>query len=295
MPDRPAPSRHPLRRGDPPRPPRGPDPAGPARPAARSSLVACEDTRRTGSLLRAHAIATPTTSYFEHNERWKGEQDPRRAAVGPRRRPRLRRGHAGHLRPGLPPRARRPGGGPAGRAGARPERRDRGPLGLGPPDRPLPLRRLPAPARRARAAGRSRSWPASGRRSSSTSPRCASWTAWPTWSRAARRPRRVPLPRGHEGARGVRARAALGAPRLARRARDGEGRDRAGRGRGARGRAGGRPATRWRSIARWPARAARGARRSRRPRAGSGRRAREVYRLVQEAEAGAASDGRAAA
>ncbi|HXY39991.1 MAG TPA: 16S rRNA (cytidine(1402)-2'-O)-methyltransferase, partial [Vicinamibacteria bacterium] len=38
------------------------------------SLVACEDTRRTGLLLRAHAIATPTTSYFEHNERWKGER-----------------------------------------------------------------------------------------------------------------------------------------------------------------------------------------------------------------------------
>src|SRR5512141_1869792 len=38
------------------------------------SLVACEDTRRTGVLLRAHGISTPTTSYFEHNERWKGER-----------------------------------------------------------------------------------------------------------------------------------------------------------------------------------------------------------------------------
>ena len=37
-----------------------------------ASLVACEDTRRTGGLLRAHGISTPTTSYFEHNERWKG-------------------------------------------------------------------------------------------------------------------------------------------------------------------------------------------------------------------------------
>jgi len=36
------------------------------------SLVACEDTRRTGAFLRAHGIATATTSYFEHNERWKG-------------------------------------------------------------------------------------------------------------------------------------------------------------------------------------------------------------------------------
>jgi 16S rRNA (cytidine1402-2'-O)-methyltransferase len=36
------------------------------------ALVACEDTRRTAKLLHAHGIATPTTSYFEHNERWKG-------------------------------------------------------------------------------------------------------------------------------------------------------------------------------------------------------------------------------
>jgi 16S rRNA (cytidine1402-2'-O)-methyltransferase len=39
-----------------------------------ASLVACEDTRRTAVLLRAHGISTPTTSYFEHNERWKGEK-----------------------------------------------------------------------------------------------------------------------------------------------------------------------------------------------------------------------------
>jgi len=37
-------------------------------------LIACEDTRRTGGLLRAHGITTPTTSFFEHNERWKGER-----------------------------------------------------------------------------------------------------------------------------------------------------------------------------------------------------------------------------
>lgn len=36
------------------------------------SLVACEDTRRTRKLLGAHGIGTPTTSYFEHNERFKG-------------------------------------------------------------------------------------------------------------------------------------------------------------------------------------------------------------------------------
>jgi 16S rRNA (cytidine1402-2'-O)-methyltransferase len=35
-------------------------------------VVACEDTRRTGALLRAHGLTTRLTSYFEHNERWKG-------------------------------------------------------------------------------------------------------------------------------------------------------------------------------------------------------------------------------
>jgi 16S rRNA (cytidine1402-2'-O)-methyltransferase len=35
-------------------------------------LVACEDTRRTGKLLQANGITTATTSYFEHNEQWKG-------------------------------------------------------------------------------------------------------------------------------------------------------------------------------------------------------------------------------
>jgi 16S rRNA (cytidine1402-2'-O)-methyltransferase len=34
-------------------------------------LVACEDTRRTGALLRRHGIGTRTTSYFEQNERVK--------------------------------------------------------------------------------------------------------------------------------------------------------------------------------------------------------------------------------
>jgi 16S rRNA (cytidine1402-2'-O)-methyltransferase len=38
------------------------------------ALIACEDTRRTARLLSAHGIATPTTSYFEHNERWKGDR-----------------------------------------------------------------------------------------------------------------------------------------------------------------------------------------------------------------------------
>jgi 16S rRNA (cytidine1402-2'-O)-methyltransferase len=38
------------------------------------SLIACEDTRRTSVLLRAHGITTALTSYFEHNERWKGQK-----------------------------------------------------------------------------------------------------------------------------------------------------------------------------------------------------------------------------
>jgi 16S rRNA (cytidine1402-2'-O)-methyltransferase len=35
---------------------------------AQVDLIACEDTRRIAPLLAAHAIATPTLSYFEHNE-----------------------------------------------------------------------------------------------------------------------------------------------------------------------------------------------------------------------------------
>jgi len=45
-----------------------------ARILRETALVACEDTRRTGVLLKAHRISTPMTSYFEHNERWKGER-----------------------------------------------------------------------------------------------------------------------------------------------------------------------------------------------------------------------------
>lgn len=38
------------------------------------ALVACEDTRHTARLLASEGIRTPTTSYFEHNERFKGER-----------------------------------------------------------------------------------------------------------------------------------------------------------------------------------------------------------------------------
>jgi 16S rRNA (cytidine1402-2'-O)-methyltransferase len=34
----------------------------------RADLIACEDTRRTGRILAAHSISTPTVSFFEHNE-----------------------------------------------------------------------------------------------------------------------------------------------------------------------------------------------------------------------------------
>src|SRR5262245_37817457 len=36
------------------------------------ALVACEDTRHTARLLQAHGVTAALTSYFEHNERWKG-------------------------------------------------------------------------------------------------------------------------------------------------------------------------------------------------------------------------------
>lgn len=35
-------------------------------------LIACEDTRRSGILLKTHAISTPMMSYFEHNEHIRG-------------------------------------------------------------------------------------------------------------------------------------------------------------------------------------------------------------------------------
>jgi 16S rRNA (cytidine1402-2'-O)-methyltransferase len=37
------------------------------------ALVACEDTRRTRTLLSHFGISVPVTSYFEHNKRVKGE------------------------------------------------------------------------------------------------------------------------------------------------------------------------------------------------------------------------------
>lgn len=38
-----------------------------------ADLIACEDTRRTRTLLARYGISTPTTSYFEHNKLRKGQ------------------------------------------------------------------------------------------------------------------------------------------------------------------------------------------------------------------------------
>src|SRR5512138_3233818 len=46
------------------------------------AVIAAEDTRRTGHLLARHAIATPTTSLHEHNEREKSDAIMARLARG---------------------------------------------------------------------------------------------------------------------------------------------------------------------------------------------------------------------
>ncbi|MEK7709965.1 MAG: 16S rRNA (cytidine(1402)-2'-O)-methyltransferase [candidate division NC10 bacterium] len=45
-------------------------------------LIACEDTRRTRTLLARFGVATPVTSYFEHNKLQKGRQLLRLLAEG---------------------------------------------------------------------------------------------------------------------------------------------------------------------------------------------------------------------
>jgi 16S rRNA (cytidine1402-2'-O)-methyltransferase len=45
-------------------------------------LIACEDTRRTRTLLARFGVAAPVTSYFEHNKRQKGRQLLRLLAEG---------------------------------------------------------------------------------------------------------------------------------------------------------------------------------------------------------------------
>ena len=203
------------------------------------ALVACEDTRRTARLLQAHGIATATTSYFEHNEKWKGE--------------RILEALRGGRSVALVSDAGTPGISDPGFRLVRDARAEGLPVvpvpgpsaavaalsvsGL-PTDRFLFVGFLPP--RRGRAAqGARRISPASARRSWSTSRRCAWRRALADMVDGPRRPRRLPLPREHEGARGVRARDALRDPRAARGAGRGEGRDRA-RDRGRAGGNGGR-------------------------------------------------------
>lgn len=45
-------------------------------------LIAAEDTRRTRALLTAHGLATPLTSYFEHNKHRRGPELVRQLAAG---------------------------------------------------------------------------------------------------------------------------------------------------------------------------------------------------------------------
>lgn len=49
---------------------------------AEADLIACEDTRRIAPLLAAHAVRTPTLSYFEHNERQRTPELIERIRVG---------------------------------------------------------------------------------------------------------------------------------------------------------------------------------------------------------------------
>ena len=46
------------------------------------SLIAAEDTRRTGRLLQHYSISTPTTSLHEHNERRKADELVKRLQRG---------------------------------------------------------------------------------------------------------------------------------------------------------------------------------------------------------------------
>jgi len=49
---------------------------------AEVNVIACEDTRRTGSMLASHGICTRTLSYYEHNEERRTPQLIERLAAG---------------------------------------------------------------------------------------------------------------------------------------------------------------------------------------------------------------------
>ena len=87
-------------------------------------LIAAEDTRRSSILLKAHAITTPMTSYFEHNEHIRGPKNPGGAGRGTIGGAHLGRRDARHLGPRLPVGQGRPRPRFPGPARARPERSD---------------------------------------------------------------------------------------------------------------------------------------------------------------------------
>ena len=111
---------------------------------AAADAVLAEDTRVTKTLLAHYGITTPLVAYHEHSNEAVRERMIHRHPGGPGAGARLRCGHAARVRPRL---QARPGGdrrGPAGDADSRafgdPHRARR----LGPADRPLLLRGLPA-------------------------------------------------------------------------------------------------------------------------------------------------------
>ena len=123
------------------------------------SLVACEDTRRTATLLRAHGVKTPTTSYFEHNERFKGVRILEALRSGRDVALVSDAGTPGISDPGYRLVRDARAEGIAGRPGPRGERGDGRAVGVRAADRSFPVRGLPAgesggAAQRARGARR---------------------------------------------------------------------------------------------------------------------------------------------
>ena len=240
MPDLASSLRHALRRRDAPREPRGPDPARRCGSSAKRPSWPARTRGAREACSGAHGISTPTTSYFEHNERWKGDRI------------------LDALRSGrdvaLVSDAGTPGISDPGYRLVRDARR-RGSRWC-----PCPARAPRSPRCRCRAARptASCSW-ASCRRDAGDRRRAleelAGGASHPgvlrvagpdperprRHDRPARGPRGLPLPRGHEAARGVPPRTALDLARDTRLARVRPGRDRAGRGREKRGGAPGRP------------------------------------------------------
>ena len=115
-------------------------------------LVACEDTRRTRTLLSHFGIHVPVTSYFEHNKLTKGPAILRALREGKSVALVTDAGTPGISDPGfLLVRAARAGRGARG-AGARAVRRHRRALGRRRARRPVRLRGLPAGEARPQAA-----------------------------------------------------------------------------------------------------------------------------------------------